>query len=417
MLFLSTAACGNNKKKSNEVKNKNELVGKVIVWSSGNAAKALKDAGDKFTKQYPKVAVEVKEIKEGSSYDSILAALSSGVDIPDMFTIEGDKVQTIASKFPSKLLDLTDEVAPNKGKYLNSKLSELVVNKKMYAYPWTSEPIAVYYRDDIFKAATVNAEDIKTWEQYIDAGKSIAVYSKDDTKMLAVSDMEWLYKMLLCQLGKGYFDNSSKPVFNSEESIKAATMMKTLKDSNLIYSYSSLDSLISGIKSGKIVALPMNVEFAKILRERCSELNGKWSVMELPAFEYGGKTAASSSGLDIMVTSNRKNNKAAEEYAKYAAGNSEVLMDMFIKNGLYSCYTPFLNEVLFQNKVSYFNGQKTWKVFNKISRDVKEINYTSNYMETKQSVKEALNKITEKNEDIKATLEGLQKDIQSKYNK
>ena len=415
ILCLSAAACGNSEKKDDVVKNKKELEGKVVVWSSGNAAKALKDSGEKFTMQNQKVTIEVKEIKEGSTYDSILAALSSGIDVPDIFTIEGDKVQDIASRFPSKLLDLSEDISSNKEKYLKCKLTELKVNKKAYAYPWTSEPVAVFYREDIFKSAAISAEDIKTWEQYIDAGKSIAAYTRSETKMLAVNDMEWLYRTLLCQLGSGYFDNSSKPVLNSEESIKAASMVKTLKDSNLIYSYTNLDSLIDGIKGGKIAALPMNVEMAKVLRERCSELNGKWAVMELPAFEYGGKTAATSGGLDIMVTNNEKANKAAEEFARYAARNTSALMDMFIKQGLFSCYTPFLNDLLFENKVGYFNGEKIWKVFNKVSREIKEINYTNNYMETQQNVKEAINKITEKNEDIKIVLEELQRNIQSKY--
>lgn len=413
ILSLSAVGCGSTKK-GNVVKNKSELEGTIVVWSSGNAAKALKEAGEKFTKQYPKVTVDVRELKGDSSYDNISGTLSSGVDMPDIFTIGGDKVQAIASKFSNKLLDLSDEMSSSKGKYLKSKQLELSVNKKIYAYPWTSEPVAVFYREDVFKAAAVNVEDIKTWEQYITAGKNIAAYNKTDTKVLAVNDIEWLNRVLLCQLGSGYFDNSNKPVLNSEDFIKAASMTKTLKNFNLIYRYSDLDSLISGIKSGNIVALPMNVQFGKILREQCSELNGKWAVMELPAFEFGGKTAASSGGLDIMVTTAAKNKNAAQEFTRYITSNTNVLSDMFIRYGLFSCYTPFLNDVLFENKVGYFNSGKTWNIFNKVSKEVKEINYTPDFIETQQSVKEALDKIVEKNEDIKTTLDELQKNIESK---
>jgi len=417
MLSISAAACGNSEKKDNGVKSKNELEGTVVVWSYGTAAKALQDAGNRFVKNHPKVKVEVKEIKENSYYDSIVVTLSSGIDMPDIFTTEGERVQYLASRFPGKLQELSEEVASNKDDYLKSKLFELSVNKKIYGYPWTSEPIAVFYREDMFKAAEISAEDIKTWEQYIDAGKSLAAYNKSDTKMLAVNDVEWLYRILLCQLGTGYFDNEGKPVFDSVDSIKAATMAKTLKDSNLVYSYSDLNSLISGIKNGKVAALPMDVSLVKVLKEQCGELNGKWAVMELPAFEFGGKTAASSGGLDIMVTTGAKNNKAAQEFARYAVKDTNVLSDMLIKNGLLSCYTPFFNELFFQNKVSYFNGQRTWRIFSKISKDVKEINHTENYVETQQSVKEALDKVIEKNEDIKTTLEELQKNTRGRYGK
>ena len=410
-------ACNRSSDKDKVIENKNELEGNITILSSGDAAKALNDAAVKFSKQYPKVQIEVKEVKDASSYVAVSAALASGVSMPDMFTIEGDKVQLLASSFPDKILDLTSEVSSNKDKYLKSKQEEIEINKKIYGYPWTGEPIALFYRDDIFKAAGINGEDIKTWQQYIDSSKTINAYSKKDVKMLAVQDMEELYRVLLCELGTGYFNNSDKSVLASQSSIKAMTMLKSLKDANLIYNYTDMKSLISEIKNGNVVSLQMNVLGAKILKEQCNELNGKWNVMELPAFEYGGKTAAASSGLDIMVTSSAKDKKAVQQFARFVTREANTSSDAFIKYGLFPCYTPLLNDSTFENKVGYFNGQKIWRVFNKVSKEVKGINYTSNNIETKQAVKEAVDKIINKNEDIKITLEELQKNIEAKINK
>jgi len=410
-------ACSTSGNKDKVIENKNELEGNITILSSGNAAKALKDSAIKFTKQYPKVQIEVKETKEDSSYVTISAALASGVSMPDMFTIEGDKVQLLVSSFPDKVLDLTSEISSNKGEYIKSKQLEIEVNKKIYGYPWTSEPIAVFYRDDIFKAAGINGEDIKTWQQYIEASKTITAYCKKDVKMFAVSDTEELYKMLLCELGTGYFNNAGKPSLDSQSSIKAMTMLKTLKDANLIYKYTDMNSLINEIKNGNVVSLPMNILGAKTLKEQCNELNGKWNVMELPAFEYGGKTAAASSGLDIMVTTSAKNNKAVQQFAKFVTMNSSISIDTFIKYGIFPAYSPLLNDSIFISKVGYFNDQKIWKIFNKVSKDVKQINYTQYNIETKHAVKEAVDKIINKNEDIKIILEELQKNIEAKINK
>ncbi|MFP3441779.1 extracellular solute-binding protein, partial [Pantoea sp. SIMBA_133] len=82
-------------------------------------------------------------------------------------------------------------------------------------------PTGVFYRTDIFEEAGVNAEDIKTWDDYIEAGKTIK--EKTDKAMIGLdlNGDDGLYRMMLNQQGTFYFDDEKNVALTSEESKKA----------------------------------------------------------------------------------------------------------------------------------------------------------------------------------------------------
>jgi lactose/L-arabinose transport system substrate-binding protein len=58
-------------------------------------------------------------------------------------------------------------------KFPDFKRTELEVGDAAYAMPWDSGPVAVFYRRDFYEKAGVDPAKIKTWDDFIAAGKKV----------------------------------------------------------------------------------------------------------------------------------------------------------------------------------------------------------------------------------------------------
>lgn len=413
ILTLSLAACG-KKTETNNQGNNEEISGKLVVWSWDVAAKSLQETAERFKKKYPKVEFQFEDLGNSQVYDKLTTGLAANVGLPDIVSIEGERVPTFVSKFPNGFVDLTNDV--NKSDFLSVKIAECTVNGKIMAYPWDGAPSGLFYRKDLFDKAGIKAEDIKTWDDFIEAGKKM---DKTGVKMvpIALSKDESLYRLILTELEGFYFDKDGKTTLNSEASIKAMGIVKKMVDANIYFDNTNWDGLVTATKSGKIATVPSAVWWAGTLQDECSEANGKWAVMRLPAVEAGGKTAAVIGGSNIMIPSATKNKKAAVEFVKFAMTDKESLMNGFSKYGLYPSYIPAYSDPIFDQEVAYFGGQKIWKLFAEIGKEVPDINYTENLAEAMTFIQDAQARITLKGADVKETMEKLQKDVVNKFGK
>lgn len=413
ILMVSLAACG--KKQSAEQTNSSsngEISGKLVVWSWDVAAKSLQETAEKFKQKYPNVDIQVEDLGDSQVYDKLTTGLAANVGLPDVVTIEGERVATFVSKFPKGFVDLTNDI--NKSDFLPVKISECTVNGKVVAYPWDGAPAGLYYRKDLFEKAGIKAEDIKTWDDFIEAGKKM---DKTGVKMvpIAISKNEMLYREILAEMNSFYFDKDGKTILNSEESIKAMELVKKMVDANIYFDNTNWDGLVTATKSGKIATVPSAVWWSGTLQDECPEASGKWAVMRLPAVEAGGKTAAVNGGSNLMVPAATQNQRAAVEFVKFAMTDKDSLINGFSKYGLYPSYIPVYSDPIFDKGVEYFGGQKVWKLFAEIGKEVPEVNYTENLAETMTMIQDAQARIMLKGANVKDTMEQLQKDVVNKF--
>lgn len=409
ILSSSLSACNNEKVEQSPVKITSSLKGKVVIWASNSNLNSLKDSAINFKKNNPKVEFQFVDIKNTEVYDKLTTALSSGKEAPDVVNIEDNHIPALVSKFPDGFINLSDQVNPIKDRFISAKISEVTVDGKIIAFPWNAVPSAMFYRRDIFKQVGIDVESIKTWENYIDAAKRLAVKTKGKVKMVAIDERDdMMYRQLINQLGAFYFDKDGKPVLNGEESIKAMSLIKKLKDEGICYSSNGINGLIAAVKNGSVASIPLGVWWTATLQNECKNQNGKWGVMKFPAFEAGGKTASSLSGSSLMITKASKNKEAAREFVQFAATDIESLIHGFTYYNLYPSYIPCYSETEFNKGVAFFGGQKVWELFSEIANEIPSINFTASYEKTRESVINAQTQILLKNAPVKLTMDALQ---------
>lgn len=416
IMSASLTACKNKLSPvtSSDMKNNEKLSGKIVVWSSNSRCKSLKLSAENFKKKYPKLKFEFVNLGNQQIYDNITTALISKTGIPDVVSIEGNYIPAFVDKFSKGFVDLTNEVSKND--FLPIKIAECTVKGKIMAFPWDIDTSVIFYRKDLFDKVGVKAEDIKTWDDYIQVGKKLNAIG---IKMLPIDlqKNDVMYRQLINQLGIFYFGEDGKPLLNSDLSIKAMKLIKKMKDENIVYDNVDLDGIVRAAKNNKIASVPIGSWWSGILQNQCKDESGKWAVMRFPAFEAGGKRAAVLGGSNIIVTQDSQNKKIAIEFAKFAATDKESIIKGFKDFNLYPSYIPSYSEEIFEEKVEYFGGQKVWKLFTHIGKDIPNINFTENFAETKNNVIDAQFNIMFKGADVKMTMDELQKNVTEKFEK
>ena len=419
VLTFSLAACGNSNKDAKSQENieseeDGELSGTVVIWSWDVAAKALEEAAEEFKKENPKVEFQIEDLGNSQVYDKLTTRLASNTGLPDIVTVEGERVSTFVSKFPKGFVDLTDVV--NSEDFLPVKMGECTVNNKVMAFPWDGAPCGLFYRADLFEKAGINPEEIKTWDDFIEAGKKMNGIGVKMMPLAASKDTSF-YGILLNQLGTHVFDKEGNTVVDSEESIKAMELVKKMYDAGITYDNTNWDGLVTASKEGKIATVPTAVWWAGTLQDECTDNSGDWRVMKLPVVEEGVDYGAVSGGSNIMIPEGAENKKAAIEFVKFAMTDKDVQINAFSKYGLYPSYKPCYDDPVFDEEVEYFGGQKVWKFFTEVGEDIPQLNYTENYDEAGDNLRDAQARILLKGADVKKTMGELQKTLVNKFGK
>lgn len=388
-----------------------ELSGTITIWSWDVAAKSLSESAENFKKIHPKVEFVIEDLGTDQVYDKLTTGLSANVGLPDIVSIEGERVAGFAAKFPQGFVDMTGVI--NAEDFLKVKVSECTVNGKLVALPWDGAPCALYYRTDYFEKAGIKAEDIKTWDDLIVAGKKMNAIG---VKMLptAISKRSTMYEFLLSQQNLSVFNAEGKTDFGSDASVKAMAMVKKMYDAGIIYDSVNWDGLVTATKEGKVATVASAVWWAGTMKDEVQESSGKWAVMRLPALEAGGITAATNGGSNIMVPASSANKAAAVEFAKFAMTDQPSLINGFSKYGLYPSYIPSYADPIFEKEEPYFGNQKIWKLFAEIGQEIPAIHYNENLQEVTDMLINAQAKVLLKNGDVKATLDELQKNVTDK---
>lgn len=150
-----------------------------------------------WTAAYPNITIKEETVAYGDLNQKLQTYVAAG-DAPDIMMGKGDFVQAyVYNKIP---LNLSDYMTPE---FINdltpAAKAQLVVDGKLYAWPWESSQIMLYFNRDLFKKAGVEAPpetaDLDqgwTWAQFekacMDLSAALNRGGSVETYALAASD-------------------------------------------------------------------------------------------------------------------------------------------------------------------------------------------------------------------------------------
>ncbi|MFD8531138.1 ABC transporter substrate-binding protein [Streptosporangium canum] len=380
-----------------------KISGEIKIWSWDVAAKALQRMAPAFEKANPGVRVQVVDIGYDNAYDKITVGLKSGAGLPDVITLEDTQIPGYAENFPAGLVDLSGVAGKYKPDFDPAKWAAASSGKGLFALPWDSAPVGLFYRRDYFKQAGVVPESILTWDDAVKAGEKI---KQATGKRLFVSDLTRPdgFTTLLQQLGQGYFKDG-KVAVNSPEAVRALTLLKTLKDKDLLQNEKGWDGRITATKQGKAAVQPTAAWWSGTLTGEMAELSGKFGVIPLPAFDADGSRTSANGGSALAITSQTRNQDAAWAFVEWLLANKDNQVSMMRTEALFPAYLPALTDPLFDEPQPYFGGQKINRIFADQVRNIPPVELTGDDTQAQEILKKAVSGSLLDGEDPKTALD------------
>lgn len=188
------------------------------------------DMAEKWNEEHPdqKVKLVLSNMAYDDMHNKLSLALESGEGAPDIVDIE-------LGKFPSflqgniGLRDLTDVIAPYKEKVVQARLDIYSKDEKYYGLPTHVGATVAFYNTELLEAAGINYEDIKTWDDFKNAGVK---YYEATGKYFATVETtaQWMINLMLAQKGGGYLDASGNLDINNDKMVEVLTYIKAMQD-------------------------------------------------------------------------------------------------------------------------------------------------------------------------------------------
>jgi ABC-type sugar transport system, periplasmic component len=358
VLCLPLNGCKKTIVNSNVVKQV-ELEGSINILNAGIPQNILDYDINTFVSKNAKVKINVNTTDNLKKFFEDNKA--NVENIPDIiFTNEENQVSI--RKYVEDFIDFNKENSSMKDKINKNFINQVTYNNKIYAIPWNGSSVCMLYNINEFNKNSIKADDITTWEQYIIAGKKISEGSSGAVKLLPMNvNTADLYRLLTNELGLSYVDKNGSLNLKVQDSIRTINLIKSLYASNLIYNISDKDNVQDIMNSNKFATVLMDSSSVKEYINHNSSEQNKWGIMNIPAFEPGGKNAIANKNNFIAVSSKSKNKNLALEFAKFCNTDTSAIEYSMINNGWFSEYVPFEDDIILDKKEDYFNGQKIWR--------------------------------------------------------
>jgi ABC-type glycerol-3-phosphate transport system substrate-binding protein len=190
---------------------------------------ALEFFTQKMTEALPDMPAEASLMPIDQATEKATITLASGSDALDIIYVNEPMMLRFAKAGWLEPLDaywekFKDEY--NLDDFPDAVLEPLRYEGKLYAVPFNVNVMFFFYRKDLFEEAGVGPPD--TFEEYLELAEQFNTPQRSGTVLTlkpvdaAMNETHWY----LNAIGDGWFDADMKPVFNSENGIKAIETLK-----------------------------------------------------------------------------------------------------------------------------------------------------------------------------------------------
>ena len=361
----------------------------ITVWGWVYAVDCLKANLEEFTKANPQIKVVFKTVAPADIYLRLPTALANGIGLPDVVVLEDSHVAPMIST--GGLLDLTARVAPYRAKFNVYKWAAVSSGGRVYAMPWDSAPVALFYRRDLFAAAGLPsapeevARLLATWEDYYRAVNTIK--EKTGAYALPLSGPRndgRLFEILLQQQGGGYFDERGRVILDDSR----GSGLKTLEFLGRLYkeglAHESVpweDPWYTAIREGKVATLIGGAYLESFLRNWIApNAAGLWGVVPLPRWAQGeGARTAGDGGTSLAIPKRSPRTEAAWAFVRFMLARPASQLNMLKKYDSFPALEETYKDPYFQRPLPFYADQPVLGLFAELAREVPPWHYTVDY--------------------------------------
>jgi len=346
-----------------------EPKGEITIWDrSGDLYGVFDAAIAKFNEKYPDITVHHEAVDIGAKLQNTLI---TGTDVPDGVFLDDQLVPG----FADHLWDLSDVLKPYLGDIAQQKVDVNSLDGGIYGVPWDLDPGLLFYNATALKAAGIDAESIKTYDDLLQAARDYKAF-KPDAGPIHLEQSPFLgqlqLEMYASQLGTSITDAHGKLRLDSPKYQQILTFLDTVQKEGLGTRAEYLGPTdIATLDSAQQVFVPWAQWFGFAPQQLLPETTGDWRAMPLPAWSDGGPRSGAMGGSSFIIPKDAKNPGLAWLFYEFLAFDPAGYAAVYGPNDIYPnglntsipSYGPAADPAkpLF-GTVDALGGQDLWKV-------------------------------------------------------
>lgn len=298
------------------------------------------------------------------------AFLAHNSKAPDLLNIEVNSFSRVMPVAKDTLVDLTQTIAPVRGKNLPNLSDTYSVDGRAYGVELSAALCTFYYRTDQFKQLGLPTS-FATWddafaaaEKYaVPKGKYFGYVSGDGTPNGAALS----YLAYLVQRGGNIFGADGSAVLDSAEAVDALALLQRAVQAKVlvVLTGTSTGPLVAALKKSQLIAgLEPDYYERFTLGQLVPEQKGKWHMTTLPKFSGGGSNTSILGGSSFSVAKNSPVKDAALELVKRSVLTEEGQLVKYQRVNFKPTWrSVFTDPAILAAKDSYMGGQHIGKVY------------------------------------------------------
>lgn len=318
------------KQESEEGKTGNAKATKLSFWTFNELHGVfMDDAVKAWNTAHPDQPIELKS--EVYPYDEmhnkLLIALQSGTGAPDLADIEISKFANYIKGSTPSLVALNDIVEPEKENLIMARLDNYAKDGKYYGIDYHVGATVMYYNTDILAKAGIKVEEIKTWSDYVEAGKKVVKETGVPMTTTEVTE-HWSYYPLISQRGSDFFKADGSVILDNQVNVDTLQFLYDMlyKDKISVPApggFHHSEEYWAFMNKGGAASLMMPMWYMGRFISYMPDLKGKIAIAPLPVWEEGGNRSAGMGGTGTVITVQSKNTELAKKFLAEAKLSKE----------------------------------------------------------------------------------------------
>ena len=356
---------------------------------------AYKEAIPYFERAHPGVTVDLQLVSGTAVTSRLQAAFWADLDVPDLAETE---ISWAGMFFRGPLedigfVDLTDRVHRSGlwDRMVRARFAPYTSRGRIFGLPHDVHPVMLGYRRDVFEKEGVDVSKIRTWDDFIRAGRKLTIPNKRYMIELSESESSNL-EMFLFQRGGGYFSPTGEVTFDNEIGVRTMLWYVPLVagPNKIANSLGGGQIFVKAVEDGYLLCLICPDWRTKFIENQVPRMKGKMALMPLPAVTPGGSRTSTWGGTMIGITRRCPNKDLAWELAVFLYTDHSRLAGRFRATNIIPSIRDGWNDPAFHEKRPYWSNERIGDEFARLAPHV-PYQYTSPFIMTaKTKLGEAL---------------------------
>ncbi|MDQ3461106.1 MAG: extracellular solute-binding protein [Deinococcota bacterium] len=349
------------------------------MWTSSGEDRAYYQAmAERYREEIdPDFALTVNAYGFQEMPDRLSVAIRTGQNTPDIVQLEENFLGIYLGEEQVPFADLSERVR-------EAGLGETIVEARLelfsyggavYGIPQSLSAVVLYYRHDLFEERGVDAEDIETWDDFVEVGQRLTG-DRDGEYMIALDPSYW--GILMRQRGVDAYDAEGNLQVSSDIAVDTLEWLVGLEEQGLatepprgtIFDPPFLTQMLAGDQVLTVIGADwFGLDF---LRGITPQMAGQWRAMPLPRWpdDPEGRRTSSFSGLGLLIFGDSPHTDEAWGFIEYVTTSTEANVERYFGATSFTAYRPAWEDERLYQPDDYFAGQSLAALLREVADEV-----------------------------------------------